>query len=273
MGEFDWDGVTYPGTHEPLVTRECWERVQGLLDKRAATKTRKVKHDFAFSSIVHCGHCGCLLVGEEKKGRYVYYHCTGNRGKCPEPYTRQEVLTREFRGVLSELIIPQPVLDWLGEALVESDRTEHAARERLVKRLRADHERLNARIESMYLDKLDNRISADFYDQRSAAWRREQETILRKINDIQNSAPAPIEAAVDTLRLTSRACELFEQQNPSEQRQFLQLLIKEAAWKDRKLETSLFEPFEILRRSNRESNRKESEISGAGCDSEIWLLR
>jgi site-specific DNA recombinase len=26
-GDFDWDGTTYAGAHEPLVTRECWQRV------------------------------------------------------------------------------------------------------------------------------------------------------------------------------------------------------------------------------------------------------
>jgi site-specific DNA recombinase len=218
MGDFDWDGVTYQGTHEPLVTRECWERVQELLDKRAESKTRKVKHDFAFSGVVHCGHCGCLLVGELKKGRYVYYHCTGNRGKCPEPYTRQEVLTEEFMGILRNLIIPQSVLDWLVETAVDADRTEEAARERTLKRLWAEHERLNARIETMYLDKLDGRITAEFYDERSGAWRREQETIVRKINEVQNAGPAPIETAIDALRLTSRACELFAEQSSSEQR-------------------------------------------------------
>jgi|SRR6185369_7082430 len=46
-GDFDWDGTTYAGTHEPLVTRECWQRVQELLDARAENKIRKVKHDFA----------------------------------------------------------------------------------------------------------------------------------------------------------------------------------------------------------------------------------
>ena len=271
MGEFDWDGVTYKGNHEPLVSRECWERVQELLDRRAATKARKVKHNFAFSGLVHCGHCGCLLVGELKKGRYVYYHCTGNRGKCPEPYTRQEVLSQEFMSILREFVIPQPVLDWLADTVVESDRTEQAARERTAKRLWADHERLNARIETMYLDKLDGRITAEFLDQRSAAWRGEQETILRKINVVQSSAPAAVEVAVDAMRFTSRACELFDQQSSSEQRRLLQLLIKNAAWQDGQLRTTLFEPFEILRHSNRESNRKEKEISGAGRDLEIWL--
>jgi hypothetical protein len=31
-------------------------------------------------------------VGEIKKSRYVYYHCTGYKGKCPDPYVREEVL-------------------------------------------------------------------------------------------------------------------------------------------------------------------------------------
>jgi hypothetical protein len=29
------------------------------------------------------------MVGELKKGRYVYYHCTGNRGRCGDPYVRE----------------------------------------------------------------------------------------------------------------------------------------------------------------------------------------
>ena len=34
---------------------------------------------------------------------------------------------------------------------------------------------------------------------------------------------------------------------------------------------SLFEPFEILRRSNQERSRKEKENAGLGRDLEIWL--
>jgi site-specific DNA recombinase len=123
-GDFDWNGNTYPGIYEPLVTRECWMRVQELLDARAQNRTRKVKHEFAYTGLVHCGHCGCLLVGERKKGKYVYYHCTGNRGKCLEPYTRQEVLTSEFANLIGELIIPPTILEWLGDAVLSSDRTE-----------------------------------------------------------------------------------------------------------------------------------------------------
>ena len=37
----------------------------------------------------YCGCCGCAMVGELKKGRCVYYHCTGYKGKCAEPYEHE----------------------------------------------------------------------------------------------------------------------------------------------------------------------------------------
>ncbi|HEV8416255.1 MAG TPA: recombinase family protein [Bryobacteraceae bacterium] len=272
-GDFDWDGTTYQGTHEPLVSRECWRRVQELLDARAENKTRKVKHDFAFTGLVRCGHCGCLLVGELKKGKYVYYHCTGNRGKCPEPYTRQETLTGQFGDILRDLVIPQPILAWLGDAVLESDRTEQAAREQAIKRLHARHEQAQARIETMYRDRLDGRIDAEFFDSHAAEWRREQKAILARICDIQRAAPASIDQAIDMLHLTSRASELFLKQPAHEQRHLLGVVMEKADWKDGTLRTTLFEPFEVLRRSNRESHRKENENAGSGRDLEVWLLR
>jgi hypothetical protein len=76
-GDFDWKGKTYRGIHQPLVSRELWERVQQVLVQRNRGRVRKAKHNFAFARLIKCGHCGCSLVGECKLGRYVYYHCSG----------------------------------------------------------------------------------------------------------------------------------------------------------------------------------------------------
>ena len=56
-GDFDWDGVTYHGKHEALVSQEMWEEVQALLERRAQTKQHRIKHDFAFAGFIRCGHC------------------------------------------------------------------------------------------------------------------------------------------------------------------------------------------------------------------------
>jgi hypothetical protein len=103
----------------------------------------------------------------------------------------------------------------------------------------------------MYRDRLDGRIDAGFFDSHAAEWRHEQETILGKIRDIRRVAPAPIDQAIDMLQLTSRASELFLNQPAPEQRRLLQVVMENAAWQDGTLRTTLFEPFEILRHSNR----------------------
>jgi hypothetical protein len=123
----------------------------------------------------------------------------------------------------------------------------------------------------MYLDKLDERITQEFFDNHSATWRSEQDVLLRKIQDIEKAAPAPIDQALDMLRLTSRASELFLEQTAAEQRRLLQVVFNKAAWSNGTLQPTLFEPFQTLRHSNRESSTKEKGNPGSGLDLGIWL--
>ena len=69
------------------------------------------------------------------------------------------------------------------------------------------------------------------------------------------------------------AGELFLEQPAAEQRRFLGTVVEKATWRDRELRTTLFEPFEILRRSNSESTRKQKENGGSKADIGIWLRR
>src|SRR6202048_3956452 len=98
-GQFEWNGKLIRGKHQPLVSIDLWERVQGVMDGRFANKHRRMTHDFAFSGLIACAKCGCSVVGELKKQRYVYYHCTGysdkcqgNPASCRRRYVREEVL-------------------------------------------------------------------------------------------------------------------------------------------------------------------------------------
>jgi hypothetical protein len=68
------------------------------------------------------------LVGELKKGRYVYYHCTGHKGRCPEPYNREELVQEQFATALRDLVVPREVLTWLAEAVADSDLSERSWR-------------------------------------------------------------------------------------------------------------------------------------------------
>jgi len=44
----------------------------------------------AFRGLMRCAYDGCMVTAEIKKEKYVYYRCTGYRGKCDLPRFREE---------------------------------------------------------------------------------------------------------------------------------------------------------------------------------------
>jgi hypothetical protein len=121
------------------------------------------------------------MVGELKKQRYVYDHCTGYKGACPEPYTREEILEERSGQLLQRLSFPKEVLDWIVKALRETHVDEKAFHDEAIARLQAEYRRLQNRIDAMYLDKLDGRIDTAFFDGKPAGWRAGQDRLLRDL--------------------------------------------------------------------------------------------
>ena len=245
-GEFRYRGRLYQGIYSPLITRELWDRVQKAMRERGTRKPRKVKHDFAFSNLIRCGHCGCALVGEIKKGRYVYYHCTYYKGKCPEPYVREEVLEEKFTEILRGLHFDQDVLDWVTEALRDSHVDEKRFHDEAIARLQREYKRLQDRIDRMYIDKLDGRIDAGFFDQKSAEWRAEQTEILNSIQEHQAANQSYLGEGVALLELASRAADLFEKQPAREKRRLLDFVLSNSTWANGELTPEFRQPFDMI---------------------------
>src|ERR1700724_982783 len=193
-GEFEWNGKVIQGRHEPLVPIELWERVQGALDGRFGKKAKRGKHDFAFSGLIACHACGCAVVGEIKKERYVYYHCTGyadkcqgNPATCRRHYVREEALEKQFTELLGQLKFDDEVLEWVRDALHASHGDERREHEEAIKRHQAEDKRLQDRIHAMYVDKLDGLVDAAFFEKMSNQWREEQNRCQGEIDLHQNA--------------------------------------------------------------------------------------
>ena len=211
-----------------------------------AKRHRKFKHNFAFSRLVTCGHCGCSLVGEIKKGRYIYYHCSGYRGKCLEPYTREEVLEERFADLLKGLVFDQEVITWVREALGESHADEQRLRDEAVTQLQAQHAILQRRLDTMYEDKLDGRVDETFFDRKAAEWRAEQARLLQAIEAHNSADQTYMDEGVRLLELAGRAHELFKKQEPSEKRRLLNFLLSNSTWRDGTLSATFRQPFDML---------------------------
>jgi len=115
MGDFRWLRRLQHGSHEALVSHETFRQVQHVLGGKPRVKLPKSRH--AFMGLLTCARCGCQLTAETKKGRYVYYHCTGYRGRCGNSYIRQEELAVRLGAVVEHIQIPTELADWLAESL------------------------------------------------------------------------------------------------------------------------------------------------------------
>jgi hypothetical protein len=228
------------------MSKDLWDKVQRVLKERGTRKPKRMTHDLAFSNLIRCGHCGCALVGEIKKGRYVYYHCTGYKGKCSEPYVREEVLEDKFAEILRCLTFDDEVLSWVKEALRQSHIDEREFHREAIERLRAESGRLQRRIESAYEDKLDGRIDAEFFDRKAGAWRAEQERIERAIHDHRQADQSYMEEGLALLELAGRAAELFEKQEPREKRRLLDFVLSNSTWSHGVLTPEFRQPFDLL---------------------------
>jgi site-specific DNA recombinase len=83
-------GESYPGQHEPLITKALYDRCQDVLHKRIQHKA--LTHAHAFRKRVRCHDCGYHLTGETQKG-HVYYRCH----QCKGVSVREESITTLLR--------------------------------------------------------------------------------------------------------------------------------------------------------------------------------
>jgi site-specific DNA recombinase len=270
-GEFDWAGKRYKGSHEPIIGRELFGRVQEILTQKGHCRRRPHTHEWAFQGLVFCGHCGCALTAERKKGRYVYYHCTGYKGKCPEKYVREEEMARQFGEALRLIRMDKEVLEWVVTALRESHGDEKRYHDEMIAKLQKEYQKLQNRIDAMYVDKLDAKITQEFFDRRNGDWRTEQAEILRKIEKHQNANSSYLEEGVRLLELSQKAASLYEKQEMNEKRRILDFVFSNCLWKDGALIPNYRKPFDLLAVTNSAYQKREATFQVKSGLSEIWL--
>ena len=132
-GEFDWNEETYQGKHEPMITRDEFDRVQSLLGKKG--KPRVTKADFAYTGLIECGECGCSITAEKKHKyikstnstkSYTYYHCTHKKKdyKCKQRSIEKKKLEERFNHFLDNMTIEEEFIDWIIDYLYVFNQNE-----------------------------------------------------------------------------------------------------------------------------------------------------
>jgi len=115
-GKFEYpvgSGSWYDGIHEPIITKELFDKVQ---EQITSENMRCENKEFAFTKLIKCGLCGSGITAEEKFKRmkngtihkYIYYGCTRNKDiHCKCGYIREEELINQLTGLVDKLDVNQ----------------------------------------------------------------------------------------------------------------------------------------------------------------------
>jgi len=221
VGPFLWKGKVFQGTHEPLITADLFDRAHVAMGMKSRPK--KTKHDFAFSGLVKCGHCGASLTAEKQKGKYVYYRCAK---QCDNVvYLPESRLALELGEALRRIKMTPEIVEWTREALLAShaDQAEH--HNATVTRLEGRRAKLASYLDTAYTDRLEGRIPEDTWKRRSAEWEAERKDIDRQLAALGDAKATYLTSGVKLLELAQRAHTLYVSQSPHEQRRLLNVVV------------------------------------------------
>jgi site-specific DNA recombinase len=245
IGLTEWRGETYSGTHPVFVSPQTFEQVQAVLTGH--NRPKYSKKDIAFRGLMTCAYDDCMVTGEVQKAKYVYYRCTGHRGKCDLPRFREEDIANRLGEPLKGLQVPSEVVSQIVATLREDQKQAmgkvSAERTRLEARLTGIRNRMDA----AYVDKLDGKIPVDFWERKMSEWRMEEQQVKMAIHGL--SAAEAGDRALDAQRifeLANKAYSLYVSQNPVEKAKLLKMLFSNCSIDAVSVTPTYRKPFDMI---------------------------
>jgi len=245
-GIMEKDGEKYLGKYEPIISKELFDNVQGVINKKAHVKHQVIP--FSFRGILKCAKCGCQLTASKKKGRLVYYYCTNGKGGCEEhkAYLKEEDLSKELSGVFDDLLFDEELIEVVYQAKLEErgkslsyfDESINS----LKSRLKTLEERKNALLDG-YLDKT---ITQADYEAKNKVINSEAVDIKKSLEELEAKKKGQDKDTLEQIKNVflepKRMKKDFKSITPEKQRDMLISLLWNANIANKKIANISFKP-------------------------------
>ncbi len=211
-GSFLWKGEVHRGTHEPIVSRELFDRVQAIRTKRVRFHpAAKALKPFAYRRTLICATCGGAVTAELQKG-HTYYRCSRKSKRverCFEPYVREEALDTQ----IVELLLPyslNPV--WAAEILSKIEEERRCATDGAQAQIAENCRKidtLNASLLTLQDGLVDALFDPDYVRTKRAALMETRRTLETKNDELSADAASwlePFRDFVSTAQTIGETC-------------------------------------------------------------------
>ena len=231
-GLFYYGGELYEGSHEPIISKTLFDKVQQVLKTRSRNQPN-YKNPLVYCGLLRCP-CGMMITAEKhikhyKNGnsqRFIYYRCTrkSRTKRCIEPAIRFEKLDQELCAFLLDFAPDKAVLEWLYNK-VEQDSIDNVsaqttASEKLQDRLRALEAKQNMLVDSY----LEQDIDRQTFLNKKEQILNEKKQIKEHINDSETNQNRWVEPMLNWLDSLGSICKIVENGSFSAKKELAQKL-------------------------------------------------
>lgn len=213
-GDFRWKGKIYQGKHDPIISKDQFDRTQAILKRPSAPY--KTKHTMELKGKIRCVECSRTVSWEQQKGHW-YGACKHCKAQLSEKgkYAKYNTVVSQILDRI-EAIAPanNNILKVLEKALIESHREDIDNHQSRISGIQASLERIKQRKRSMYNDKLDGRIDNEFYDEKLSEFNSEEQALLNSLSKIENSEDVEYyQYGIDIHRLALEARSIYKNEH------------------------------------------------------------
>lgn len=208
-GGLRWNGVLYKGMQEPLITKEVFDLVQLKLNRKLGVPQFK-KHNPVFKAKMTCRECGGVVTWEVQKGHW-YGHCNHHKPCTQRTWWRQEK-AEELLFPLFDKVAPKSerVLRIIEKAIKETHVDEIDYNTTSFNALTSEIETAQKRLEAIYEDKIDRKISLEFYDKKFIEYTKTKEEALEGLQKLHEGNTQYYLAGYALHQLASSAADIYK---------------------------------------------------------------
>lgn len=258
-GKIIFEDRLFDAKHEPIISQELFDKVQEQLQRQTNG------NQFIFQSLIKCDRCGATITAEMKKGRYIYYHCTGGRSRrCrqKEIQVHEQTLFNQILKQIKRVKISPSIMKYIvltvNKEMKDIQFIDTSVREELT----AEKEQLQKFLDAMYMDKLAGKVPEHLFEQKE----KEFSTRLKEIDETLAGASSSLsgvdeEACLKLLERINNLDQLFKYGGFTAQRNIVQMMFKEIYLKGRLITCTFKEPFNYFIQPEQQDGKSLLEMA------------
>jgi len=219
-GRMQWNGEVYPAKHEPLISKDLFEKAQTILKRRGKTSL-STKHNSLFKSKIFCEGCGGVLSWELQKGTW-YGHCNNHlksRNCAKKTYIKEKDVVEQIDTVFVKIAPKsESVLKWIEELIREENADQIKVRETEIQRLNGLLVNVRKQKDKYFEATLNREVPREFCERKISECKEEESVIESALDRVVSLSDEYQELRLVIHDLAFKAKEIYQNATVDEKR-------------------------------------------------------